>query len=41
VSRVVENTEDAFFKSFFNGFYPIIKQDHGASLGYDASITAK
>jgi hypothetical protein len=23
VIRVVENAEDAFFKSFFNGFYPI------------------
>ena len=41
VSRVVENTEDAHFKSFFNGFYPIIEIDHGASAGYDASVTAK
>ena len=40
VSRVVENAEDVHFKSFFNGFYPILKVEHGGSLGYDTSITA-
>lgn len=33
VIRVVENAEDAFFKSFFNGFYPIAKSDHGGNKG--------
>lgn len=28
------------FKSFFNGFYPILKQEHGGQLGYDTSVTA-
>jgi hypothetical protein len=28
------------FKSFFDGFYPILKVEHGASLGYDTSVTA-
>ena len=27
VSRIPERTEDAYFKSFFDGFYPAIKQD--------------
>jgi hypothetical protein len=40
VTRVVERAEDVHFKSFFNGFYPILKVEHGASLGYDTSITA-
>jgi gelsolin len=29
VTRIVEDAEDAYFKSFFNGFYPILKKDHG------------
>jgi hypothetical protein len=40
VSRIVENAEDVHFKSFFDGFYPILKVEHGASLGYDTSVTA-
>jgi hypothetical protein len=40
VSRIVENAEDTHFKSFFNGFYPILKVEHGASMGYDMSVTA-
>lgn len=39
VTRVVENAEDTIFKSFFNGFYPILKVEHGGSLGYDTSVT--
>lgn len=39
VTRIVENAEDTHFKSFFNGFYPILKQEHGHQLGYDESIT--
>lgn len=41
VVRIVENAEDTHFKSFFNGFYPILKVEHGGSLGYDLNITAK
>jgi hypothetical protein len=40
VSRIVENAEDVHFKSFFNGFYPILKVEHGGSMGMDTSITA-
>lgn len=40
VSRIVEKAEDVHFKSFFNGFYPILKVEHGASLGYDVNVTA-
>ena len=40
VTRVVERAEDVHFKSFFNGFYPILKVEHGGALGYDTSITA-
>ena len=29
VTRIVENAEDVHFKSFFNGFYPIVKIDGG------------
>jgi len=29
ISRIPEGAEDAHFKSFFNGFYPCIKQDFG------------
>jgi len=29
VTRIVENAEDVHFKSFFNGFYPILMTDHG------------
>lgn len=39
VSRIVEKAEDVHFKSFFNGFYPILKQEHGHQLGYDESVT--
>lgn len=39
VSRIVENGEDVHFKSYFNGFYPILKKEHGASLGFDMSVT--
>ena len=30
VTRIVEKAEDVHFKSFFNGFYPILKVEHGA-----------
>jgi len=40
VTRVVEKAEDVHFKSFFDGFYPILKVEHGASLGFDTSVTA-
>lgn len=40
VTRIVERAEDVHFKSFFNGFYPILKVEHGASLGYDINVTA-
>jgi gelsolin len=40
VSRIVEKAEDVHFKSFFNGFYPILKVEHGASMGFDTSVTA-
>jgi hypothetical protein len=40
VTRIVENAEDSLFKSFFDGFYPIIDRPHGGSLGYDTSVTA-
>jgi len=33
VLRIVEKAEDAFFKSFFNGFYPIAKNDFGGNKG--------
>lgn len=29
VSRIVENAEDAYFRSFFNGFYPIAQVNVG------------
>ena len=38
VTRVVENAEDAYFKSFFNGFYPILK--HKETLDIDQSTHA-
>ena len=31
--RIVENAEDAYFKSFFNGFYPINTGDVGGAKG--------
>ena len=40
VTRIVEGAEDVHFKSFFNDFYPILKVEHGASMGIDTSITA-
>ena len=39
VTRIVENGEDVHFKSFFNGFYPILKVEHGGNMGFDTSIT--
>lgn len=40
VTRICEDTEDSYFKSFFNGFYPILQVDHG--LGdTDRSVQAK
>ena len=33
VMRIVEKAEDAYFKSFFNGFYPIATNDFGAAKG--------
>lgn len=33
VMRIVEKAEDAYFKSFFNGFYPIASNDFGAAKG--------
>lgn len=38
VSRIVENGEDVHFKSYFNGFYPILKKDHGSNMGFDMSV---
>jgi hypothetical protein len=32
VSRIVENAEDVHFKSFFNGFYPILRLDAEAAV---------
>lgn len=40
VTRIVENGEDSYFKSFFNGFYPILTVDHGGA-NFDKSVTAK
>jgi len=40
VTRVVERAEDVHFKSFFNGFYPILKVEHGGSLGFGTNVTA-
>lgn len=37
--RIVEKAEDAHFKSFFNGFYPIAQNDFGKSAGM-ANTTA-
>lgn len=34
VLRIVEKAEDAYFKSFFNGFYPIAKNDFGGNKGF-------
>jgi len=39
VTRLVEKAEDTLFKSYFNGFYPILKVDHGANMGFDMSVT--
>ena len=35
ISRIPEGTEDTYFKSFFNGFYPCIAQDYGQFKGLD------
>jgi len=39
VMRIVEKAEDAYFKSFFNGFYPIAKNDFGANAGFSSDVT--
>jgi hypothetical protein len=43
VTRVPENAEDVHFKSFFNGFYPILKlgETTANNMGIDTSVTAK
>jgi len=41
VSRIPEGCEDAHFKSFFNGFYPMSKMDVGKDNGMDTSTHAK
>ena len=37
ITRLPEFGEDVHFKSFFNGFYPCIKQDFGNLKGLDMS----
>lgn len=37
ISRIPEFGEDVHFKSFFNGFYPCIKQDYGKFKNLDTS----
>eukprot|EP00347_Sterkiella_histriomuscorum_P023803 403333332 len=37
ISRIPEHAEDTHFKSFFNGFYPCLKQDFGVAKGFDAT----
>jgi len=39
VSRIVENAEDVHFKSYFNGFYPIMKKETGGQLGFNMNVT--
>lgn len=37
ISRIPEGAEDTHFKSFFNGFYPCVKQDYGVGVkGFSA-----
>jgi len=36
VMRTCEGTEFAFFKSFFEGFYPIVRHTKGEELNDDA-----
>lgn len=33
VSRIPQGTEDSTFKSFFDGFYPHVKEDFGTAGG--------
>lgn len=40
VSRIPERTEDAYFKSFFDGFYPAIKQDLCQFKGIDPATNS-
>jgi len=40
VSRIPEKTEDSYFKSFFDGFYPAIKQDIGQFKGIDPATNS-
>ena len=35
ISRIPEGAEDTHFKSFFNGFYPCVKQDFGVGKGFN------
>lgn len=37
ITRLPEFGEDVHFKSFFNGFYPCIKQDYGKFKNYDTN----
>lgn len=39
VMRIVEKAEDAYFKSFFNGFYPIATTDKGGK-GFSSDVQA-
>lgn len=40
VSRIPEKTEDAYFKSFFDGFYPAVKQDLCQFKGIDPATNS-
>ena len=40
VSRLPQGTEDSTFKSYFDGFYPFLKEDFGAGKGVDTSTSA-
>ena len=35
ISRIPQGVEDATFKSFFDGFYPMLKEDYGKDKGLD------
>ena len=38
ITRLGELGEDVLFKSYFNGFYPAIKQDYAAGLPTPTNI---
>ena len=41
ISRIPEGAEDTHFKSFFNGFYPCVKQDYGVGVkGFSADTAS-